>query len=127
MCEQGCTRCELCMGVCLSWQDAVLAGHLKSNTYQRLMVAIIAKSTLYMGAFLLVRHTAATVAAAAGQQQQQQQQQVACLWQPINLQLLQCTLLAVHNGLGCNDCTPRLLSVSLPSWQPSASAGDCLL
>jgi hypothetical protein len=57
------------MGVCLSWQDAVLAGHLKSNTYQRLMVAIIAKSTLYMGAFLLVRHTAATVAAAAGQQQ----------------------------------------------------------
>lgn len=32
----------------------MLAGHLKSSTYQRLMVAVIAKSTLYLGAFLLV-------------------------------------------------------------------------
>jgi hypothetical protein len=107
------------MGVCLSWQDAVLAGHLKSNTYQRLMVAIIAKSTLYMGAFLLVRH----IAAATGQQQQQ----VVPWWQPTNLQRLQSTLLVIHNGVGCNACTLRLLPVSLPSWQPSASAGDCLL
>jgi hypothetical protein len=36
-------------------QDAVVVGHLKSATYQRLMVAVIAKSTLYLGAFLLVR------------------------------------------------------------------------
>jgi hypothetical protein len=107
------------MGVCLSWQDAVLAGHLKSNTYQRLMVAIIAKSTLYMGAFLLVRHIAASTG--------QQQQQVVPLCQPINLQQLQPTLLVIHNGLSCSACPPRLLSVSLPSWQPSASADDCLL
>lgn len=33
----------------------MLVGHLKSATYQRLMVAVIAKSTLYLGAFLLVR------------------------------------------------------------------------
>lgn len=39
----------------LTVQDAVLAGHLKSATYQRLMVAVIAKSTLYLTAFLLVR------------------------------------------------------------------------
>lgn len=41
-------------------QDAVLAGHLKSNTYQRLMVAVIAKSTLYLTAFLLVCRVVAT-------------------------------------------------------------------
>jgi hypothetical protein len=38
----------------LSLKDAVEAGHLKSPTYQRLLVAVIAKSTLYGAAFLLV-------------------------------------------------------------------------
>lgn len=42
-------------------QDAVLAGHLKSATYQRLMVAVIAKSSLYLAAFLLVSAAAVAV------------------------------------------------------------------
>lgn len=46
-------------------QDAVLAGHLKSATYQRLMVAVIAKSTLYLGAFLLVSTLHASLQASA--------------------------------------------------------------
>eukprot|EP00879_Flechtneria_rotunda_P005419 GHRR01005712.1.p1 GENE.GHRR01005712.1~~GHRR01005712.1.p1 ORF type:complete len:394 (+),score=124.42 GHRR01005712.1:253-1434(+) len=36
-----------------SLQDAVTAGHLKSATYQRLMLAIIAKNALYLTAFTL--------------------------------------------------------------------------
>lgn len=46
-------RNENCAVLCGA-QDAVLVGHLKSATYQRLMVAVIAKSTLYLGAFLMV-------------------------------------------------------------------------
>jgi hypothetical protein len=48
------TSLTLCFAVLWCAQDAVLVGHLKSATYQRLMVAVIAKSTLYLGAFLLV-------------------------------------------------------------------------
>lgn len=36
----------------VSLADAVRAGHLKSATYQRLLVAVIAKSALYLAAFL---------------------------------------------------------------------------
>jgi hypothetical protein len=42
-----------------SLQDAVVAGHLKPATYQRLMVAILAKNCLYLAAFALVRAAAA--------------------------------------------------------------------
>jgi hypothetical protein len=44
----------------------VVVGHLKSATYQRLMLAILAKNCLYLAAFALVSTAAA--AAAAGQQ-----------------------------------------------------------
>jgi hypothetical protein len=46
-------------------QDAVVAGHLKSATYQRLMVAILAKNCLYLAAFALVRAAAAPAAVPA--------------------------------------------------------------
>ncbi|WIA31838.1 hypothetical protein OEZ86_002705 [Tetradesmus obliquus] len=36
-----------------SLQDAVVAGHLKSSTYQRLMLAILGKNCLYLAAFAL--------------------------------------------------------------------------
>lgn len=41
-----------CLLLCA--QDAVKAGHLKSATYQRLLVGVIAKSSLYLAAFMLV-------------------------------------------------------------------------
>lgn len=36
-------------------QDAVTAGHLKSATYQRLLLAIMVKDVLYLAAFFMVR------------------------------------------------------------------------
>jgi hypothetical protein len=43
-----CLACFSCL------QDAVVAGHLKSATYQRLMLAILGKNCLYLAAFALV-------------------------------------------------------------------------
>jgi hypothetical protein len=43
----------------------VVAGHLKSATYQRLMVAILAKNCLYLAAFALVSTAAAAAVLAA--------------------------------------------------------------
>jgi hypothetical protein len=83
MCTQGLPRswcgaraltAAACAAPCapIALQDAVSAGHLKSATYQRLMVAVVAKSSLYLTACLLVRvccaACAVAVAAASAQQ-----------------------------------------------------------
>lgn len=39
-----------------SLQDAVNAGHLKSVTYQRLLLAVLVKDVMYLAAFALVSY-----------------------------------------------------------------------